>query len=627
MSLLALLVAAVPAAAHLHLQSNACYGYRNNNLNTIYPLSQGTFDEWWFHGYVDDPPADDKIVNLPAGGVTTQSVGCSTGTPGLDYTAGVCDSSSGGDGGTTHAVDVMRTPFDLLQDVRGCGIAIAYESDASLVQPEDFVVISVNTSCPWRRSNDFHIPADLPACPEGGCTCMWGWVHSPNAGGAAEMYFNGFRCNVTGATGTVPLPTAQLARKCNVDKNNCTVGAKSPHYWWQKERNNNFQGYSDPPFYNTDYGYQNGAQTDLWETGDESLWAHECDWAPGPQLYDGAWSNVREVRGEWNGTSIPEKVRQNATNPASQCVNWTKTSTSLASTSTAVTTSVTSFYSTATTDAATQSTSSSSESLSASSSESLSVSESATTVSQSSSTLATEASQSASTSSTESYESVYSSASSSGYISEAVSSEVPASTTATFEPSSTQSISSSETIASTTNSATYEAPTSVQTTEVLSSVESTFSESASTEAVNTGSGVSEEIVSTATGEPSGFSTEAAYSTAGAVSSAEAIYSSVESATTSAPAFTSAVHSSSTPSSAAHASPSTANKGNTGGYNPSNGPNRMGSPKAGSAVNGCSAEEHQPDHHSTQQSNSKTQQSNSKGHSYGQSNIHRRRSRN
>lgn len=59
--------------------------------------------------------------------------------------------------------------------------------------------------------------------------------------------------------------TAQVAKKCHfpIDTSNCTIGAKFPHYWLQKERNNNFQDYYDPPFYNAEYGFMNGAQTDL----------------------------------------------------------------------------------------------------------------------------------------------------------------------------------------------------------------------------------------------------------------------------------------------------------------------------------------------------------------------------
>jgi hypothetical protein len=148
-------------------------------------------------------------------------------------------------------------------DVMGCGIAIVYESDVSKIKPEDFTVITVNYTCPWWKHVDFQIPADLPPCPEGGCHCMWGWVHAADAG-SEQMYFNGYRCNVTGAMGTVALPhgkpgsftsrsnadgdAAKVARKCPVEKSNCTIGAKQPHYWLQQEQNNNFQGYYDPPF-------------------------------------------------------------------------------------------------------------------------------------------------------------------------------------------------------------------------------------------------------------------------------------------------------------------------------------------------------------------------------------------
>ncbi|MGG6497384.1 UNVERIFIED_CONTAM: hypothetical protein NY603_31130, partial [Bacteroidetes bacterium 56_B9] len=84
-----------------------------------------------------------------------------------------------------------------LHDVTGCAIAIAYESDADKVKPEDFVVISTNYTCPWFKEVDFEIPPDLPACPEEGCTCMWGWIPSGN-GGIKEMYSLNYRCKVEG---------------------------------------------------------------------------------------------------------------------------------------------------------------------------------------------------------------------------------------------------------------------------------------------------------------------------------------------------------------------------------------------------------------------------------------------
>jgi hypothetical protein len=172
---------------------------------------------------------------------------------------------SDGKGGALHSTDVYAIPVDQTKDVRGCGLAIAYKSDPKAITPEDFTVISTNAKCPWKRNVDFDIPAFLPECPAGGCHCLWGWVHSPEAG-TEQMFQVMYRCKVTGMTGTRALPSPKVARKCPVDKTNCTVGAKQPHYWLQNERNNNHQHWTDAPFYNSDYGYQNGAQTDLWAT-------------------------------------------------------------------------------------------------------------------------------------------------------------------------------------------------------------------------------------------------------------------------------------------------------------------------------------------------------------------------
>jgi hypothetical protein len=132
-------------------------------------------------------------MNLPAGGTLTASLTCSNGNPKPNYDGYTCGNNVS-DAGSTHTKDKMNTPIDKLVDVRGCGLSIAYESDATKLQPEDFAVISVNYSCPWVQANDFRIPADLPACPPGGCTCMWGWIHSPNAGGQPEMYTMAYSC-------------------------------------------------------------------------------------------------------------------------------------------------------------------------------------------------------------------------------------------------------------------------------------------------------------------------------------------------------------------------------------------------------------------------------------------------
>ncbi|WVQ72578.1 hypothetical protein IAR50_002136 [Cryptococcus sp. DSM 104548] len=261
----ALVSVAASASAHIALWHNASYGYNASDPNQsdlVQPLQNLTFDEWWFHGKIDYPPADGAYMELPSGGTFSGEVACNKaltswgGVPSKQTGEYACDSV-----GVLHTTDEFG---DDPVDVKGCGIGIAYKSDVNDIVPEDFTVISVNYTCPWKKHVDFQIPSDLPACPEGGCHCMWGWIHNSDAG-TEQNYFVGFKCKVTGATGLIALPQANVANKCDypTDTSNCTVGAKQPHYWLQAEKNNNFQGNFDPPFYNGDYGFMDGAQTDL----------------------------------------------------------------------------------------------------------------------------------------------------------------------------------------------------------------------------------------------------------------------------------------------------------------------------------------------------------------------------
>lgn len=65
-----------------------------------------------------------------------------------------------------------------IDDLKGCALAIAYNDVAANVQPEDFVVFSVNYTCVWTLHTSFSIPAELPPCPNGKCTCIWTWIHA-----------------------------------------------------------------------------------------------------------------------------------------------------------------------------------------------------------------------------------------------------------------------------------------------------------------------------------------------------------------------------------------------------------------------------------------------------------------
>jgi hypothetical protein len=213
----------------------------------VAPLRDFTFQKWWFHNHLGHPPNEGDVFELPAGKAATAEIACNKGA--TSYFA----SSEGGD------IRVPGNPNEVcpnspsvayhtngIDDLEGCALAIAYKDDVNQVTPEDFTIFSVNQTCVWTRFTDFFIPERMPACPPGGCICAFFWIHSPKAGGE-ENYMNGFKCNVTGATSSIPLAKPQVARRCGADvenqkfqdvPGNCTYGAKQPFYWKQLERNN-----------------------------------------------------------------------------------------------------------------------------------------------------------------------------------------------------------------------------------------------------------------------------------------------------------------------------------------------------------------------------------------------------
>lgn len=53
------LLAAAPAAAHIAWWAPGMYGAEPGNRDAdaaSRPLGHKTFDEWWFHGFLDQPP-------------------------------------------------------------------------------------------------------------------------------------------------------------------------------------------------------------------------------------------------------------------------------------------------------------------------------------------------------------------------------------------------------------------------------------------------------------------------------------------------------------------------------------------------------------------------------------------
>ncbi|KAJ6580574.1 hypothetical protein DFH09DRAFT_1146147 [Mycena vulgaris] len=272
------LFAPIFAALSAALFHPSMYGFNVTDKTFPYdnrpvsPLTNFTFAQWWFHGHLDFPPNDGDIFELPAGQPATTEIACNKGA--TTFFA----SSEGGD------IRTKENPNDVcpgsspdeyhtkgFDDLTGCALAIAYNSDAKQVQPEDFTVFSVNQTCVWTRFTDFQVPAKMPPCPPGGCTCAFFWIHAPDSGGE-QNYMNGFKCNVTGTTSDVALAAPKVPRRCGADTSagkphaapgNCTYGAKQPLYWFQAERNNMFEGTFSPPFYTDLYEFRDGAQDDI----------------------------------------------------------------------------------------------------------------------------------------------------------------------------------------------------------------------------------------------------------------------------------------------------------------------------------------------------------------------------
>ncbi|KAI0833684.1 hypothetical protein BC628DRAFT_1307799 [Trametes gibbosa] len=276
--LLAAIAASVPlVSAHASIWHKSMYGFNVTEQTFPYdnrpvsPLQDMTFDQWWFHGHLDFPPNEGDVFELPVGKPVTTEIGCNKGATTLFASSEGGDIQNGDDPCPGSPPSEYHTTG--IDDVKGCALAIAYEPDVQKIKPEDFTIFSVNQTCVWHRFTDFHVPARMPACPEGGCHCAWFWIHSPDSGGE-QIYMNGFKCDITGARSTVPLAKPQVPRRCGADPDhgkveaapgNCTYGAKQPLYWLQKEGNNMFEDYIAPPFYNDLYNFRDGAQDDIFQ--------------------------------------------------------------------------------------------------------------------------------------------------------------------------------------------------------------------------------------------------------------------------------------------------------------------------------------------------------------------------
>ncbi|KAJ7700703.1 hypothetical protein B0H17DRAFT_1046401 [Mycena rosella] len=284
--MLVLLLAAalsVPLAnAHLVPWSKGMYGFNgvtgSINYNTddaVHPLYQLSKDQWWFHHYnnLDEfPPADGDFLELPAGESFTVEIASNRGETTLSFNGAYA--SDWPDGKTypeDYNVDTCITSPNMHTQnqsrAAGTAFAIAYTSDIKSVTPENLAVFTVRYHTPWKRLTSYDVPADMPACPEGGCICAWGWV--PNGCGQPNMYQVPYRCTVTGAKSTAPVGAPKPPVWCENNDGACTKGPKQMIYWNQAEGDNiEVDGYDangdfKSPAYNAKCGFPDGAQNDI----------------------------------------------------------------------------------------------------------------------------------------------------------------------------------------------------------------------------------------------------------------------------------------------------------------------------------------------------------------------------
>ncbi|KAI5778531.1 hypothetical protein EDC01DRAFT_696887 [Geopyxis carbonaria] len=267
--LVALAALTANASAHLSIWTPAMFGFEPNEINTSnmsQPLQDYPFSTWWWHGALDLPPAADQIFALTPNATIDIAISSNKGqTPfGSGWASAnprlAPDPWTNADNGWGNMHAPART------DVAGSALGIAYKSDAHAVTPDDFVIFSVKHDSPARQLETFAVP-DLPACPDGRCMCAWFWIHK-SIGGTDQMYMAPFVCDVVGATNTRSLARPAAPRKCGSGGvKGCVQGAKSPMYWKNLEGNNMWEPGHEAPTYSTEYGFEDGAQVDLWVDG------------------------------------------------------------------------------------------------------------------------------------------------------------------------------------------------------------------------------------------------------------------------------------------------------------------------------------------------------------------------
>ncbi|KAL4066487.1 hypothetical protein V8B97DRAFT_1980295 [Scleroderma yunnanense] len=257
-----------------------------NTDDAVQPLWMLSKNDYWFHhinGCDEFPPAEGDFLELPAGRSFTVEIATNRAFTSLSYNGEFSTEWLDGQnhtGSVETLLDAALSPEGCITDpnihtqnetmASGTAFAIAYKSDIKDVTLEDLVVFTVRYNTPWKRVTTYDVPAQMPACPDGGCMCAWVWI--PNGCGEPNIYMEGYKCMVTNATSTTSLATPQAPVWCEDDQTKCVQGAKQIMIWNQLEGNNinvtglDLSGNPKSPTYNAKCGFKDGAQDDIFGT-------------------------------------------------------------------------------------------------------------------------------------------------------------------------------------------------------------------------------------------------------------------------------------------------------------------------------------------------------------------------
>ncbi|KAF8524302.1 hypothetical protein BU17DRAFT_84899 [Hysterangium stoloniferum] len=288
------------AAGHVGLWDKSMFGLCGTNNQCVnqaqpaLPLQDLPFAKWWWHGYLNYPPPNNAVMQLPAGKAVTVHLAGNSAFTKVGQTPGVLWPGGGKPGSVNEAVENNvnywgKEPAGNLHTsghsgLAGCALSIAYTDNAKNVRPEDMTVFSIQHECVWHMNTVFAIPANMPPCPNGKCMCSWWWIHK-SEGGSDQMYQTAFQCNITYAPGQtisrVPVGKPVPPENCASNAATCIKGPKMPMYWKQRECVNMPEPGHLAPTYSTSYGFPQGAQNDIFQTINHSNWTCPQSKAPG----------------------------------------------------------------------------------------------------------------------------------------------------------------------------------------------------------------------------------------------------------------------------------------------------------------------------------------------------------